>query len=170
MGKTADLLGVSLLIVGCCLLFLHWTGRYELLPLLSLAPFIESRYAIPLSVTKAGFAPLTAYFLCVALNLLAIPAVYGFMNLLFPPLSRRISLLQRLVQYTEEKVRGRKWTFPFLTLFVAVPLPLTGAYTGTLIAYLLRLDWKKSALAIGLGVLAAGFITLAVGFGLSHII
>jgi len=170
MGKIADMIGLSLLVVGCCFLFLYWTGRYELLPLLSLAPFIESRYAIPLSVTKAGLSPLTAYFLCVALNLLVIPAVYGFMDLLFPPLSRRIPLLRRLVQYAEERVRGRRWTFPFLVLFVAVPLPLTGAYTATLIAYLLRLDWKKSSLAIGLGVLAAGFITLAVEFGLSHII
>jgi uncharacterized membrane protein len=162
MRKIADLVGLALLIIGCCFLFLYWTGRYELIPLLSLAPFIESRYAIPLSIEKAGLSPLTAYFLCTSLNLLVIPAVYGFMNLFFPPLSRRISLLQRIVHYAEEKVRGREWTFPFLAFFVAVPVPLTGAYTATLIAYLLRLDWRKSSLAISLGVFAAGLVALAV--------
>jgi uncharacterized membrane protein len=168
MGRMANLTGLALLMVGCCFLLLYWTGRYEFIPLLSLAPFIESRYAIPLSV-KAGFSPLFAYFLCVSLNLLVIPAVYGFMNLFFPPLSRKISILRDIVSYAEEKAKGKEWTFPFLVLFVAVPLPLTGAYTATLIAYLLHLDWKKASLAISLGVLLAGFITLAIEVGISQV-
>jgi len=168
MGKLVDLVGLALLIVGSGFLLLYWTGRYELLPLLSLAPFIESRYAIPLSV-RAGFSPLTAYLLCVSLNLLVIPAVYGFMNLLFPYLSRKIQLLQNLVRYAEEKARGRRWTLPFLAIFVSVPLPFTGAYTATLIAYLLHLDWRKSSLAISMGVLVAGLITLSMEVGLSHL-
>jgi len=170
MGRIANLTGLALLIVGCCFLLLYWTGKYEFIPLLSLAPFIESRYAIPLSVEKAGFSPLFAYFLCVSLNLLVIPAVYGFMNLFFPLLSRKISIIRDIVRHVEEKAKGKEWTFPFLVLFVAVPLPLTGAYTATLIAYLLHLDWKKASLAISLGVLLAGFITLAIEVGISQLV
>lgn len=164
MGKRADLAGVLLLVLGSSALFLYWLGVKPCLPLLSLAPFVESRYAIPLCV-EVGYSPLEAYLLCIPLNLLVIPAVYGFMNLLFPHLSRKIDLLKRMVSYAEEKARGRKWTFPFLAFFVAVPLPMTGAYTGTLIAYLLRLDWRRSSLAISLGVVLAGLITLSLQAG-----
>ena len=57
------------------------------------------------------------------------------------------------------------WTYVALGLFVGVPIPLTGAWTGTLIAWFLDLDRKKSIIAITLGVLMAGFIILALSLG-----
>ncbi len=165
MNKT-DLVGVALLIAGCFFLFAYKLGLEIALPLLSLAPFIESRYAIPLSIELGGYSPFRAYLLCTSLNLLVIPAVYGFMDLLFPPLRGKIEFIGKLVDYASQKASKRNWTFPALVAFIAVPLPVTGAYTGTLIAYLLDLDRKKSAAAIALGVYAAGLITLGAVTGL----
>lgn len=163
-----DFFGLALLVFSFSVLLLHLLGS-TVLPLLSLAPFIESRYVIPLMV-REGYSPLRAYLLCTFLNMLAIPAVHGFMNLIFPSLSGRVPLLRKLVSYAEKKASERKWTIPLLTLFVSIPLPMTGAYTATLIAYLLRLDWKKSSLAIIVGILVAGLITLSIEVGLSKLL
>ena len=55
---------------------------------------------------------------------------------------------------------------PALTLFVAIPLPATGAYTGTIIAWLLNLNYKKSFFAIAAGVIIAGIIVTALSTGI----
>jgi uncharacterized membrane protein len=52
-------------------------------------------------------------------------------------------------------------------LFVAVPLPLTGAYTGTILAWLLGMDWRKAFAAVGLGVIVAGVIVLLITLGVT---
>ena len=55
-------------------------------------------------------------------------------------------------------------------LFVGIPLPGTGAWTGTLAASILNLDFKKSVIAATLGVLLAGLIMMAISFGIFEII
>jgi len=50
-------------------------------------------------------------------------------------------------------------------LFVAIPLPITGAYTGTILAWLLGMDWRKAFPAVGLGVIVAGAVVLLITLG-----
>jgi uncharacterized membrane protein len=58
-----------------------------------------------------------------------------------------------------------RYGFLGLALFVAIPLPLTGAYTGTILAWLLGTDWRKAFPAVALGVLVAGIVVLLVTLG-----
>ncbi len=58
-----------------------------------------------------------------------------------------------------------KYGFWGLLLFVAVPLPFTGAYTGTILAWLLDTDWRKAFPAVGLGVIVAGLIVFLITLG-----
>ena len=68
----------------------------------------------------------------------------------------------------EEKAgKGLYWA---LFLFVGIPLPGTGAWTGTLAASMLKLDFKKTVLAVMAGVILAGLIMMAVSFGLFEVI
>ena len=67
-----------------------------------------------------------------------------------------------------EKIGG--WELLGLFLFVAVPLPGTGAWTASLVSALLQLRIKKSLLAIGAGVIACGIIMGALSFGIANII
>ena len=60
-----------------------------------------------------------------------------------------------------------KYGFWGLPLFVAVPLPLTGAYTGTILAWLLDMNWKKAFPAVSLGVLVAGIVVLLITLGVT---
>jgi uncharacterized membrane protein len=58
------------------------------------------------------------------------------------------------------KSKVDKYGFWGLTLFVAIPLPFTGAYTGTILSWLLGMDWRRSFLAVAIGVVIAGIIVL----------
>jgi uncharacterized membrane protein len=60
------------------------------------------------------------------------------------------------------KPKVEKYGFWGLILFVAIPLPITGAYTGTILAWLLDMDWRKAFPAVGLGVTVAGVIVLLI--------
>lgn len=100
--------------------------------------------------------------ICIIGNLLPIP----FILLLIKPIFRWLrgtKLFRPLVEKLEEKAMGKsdriaKYEFWGLMLFVGIPLPGTGAWTGSLIAALLDMDWKKAFLAVCLGVLMASVI------------
>ena len=68
------------------------------------------------------------------------------------------------------EAKAGKGLYVALLLFVGIPLPGTGAWTGTLAASFLEMDFKKSVLAVTLGVLLAGLIMLAVSYGLFEVI
>ena len=131
--------------------------------LLSIIPISELRGAI-LYAIPAGINPFLAYIVAVTGNLLVIPLVYFFLNDLHHHFLR-ISLYEKIFNKYVERNRkklerhvGTKFEFIALVFLVAIPLPITGAYTGTLLAWLFGLKKKKAYLAIGLGVLIAGII------------
>ena len=100
--------------------------------------------------------------ICIIGNLLPIP----FILLLIKPIFRWLrgtKLFRPMVEKLEAKAMGKsdqiaKYEFWGLMLFVGIPLPGTGAWTGSLIAALLDMDWKKAFLAVCLGVLMASVI------------
>src|SRR3989338_1496616 len=129
----------------------------------SLLPISELRGGIPIAVAS-GYSYLTAFIVCVIANILVIPISFFILDYLNKYLMK-IKIYKKIIERSIEKGKksienkiGTKWEFIALMLFVGIPLPMTGAYTGTLIAWFFKLNRKKSYLALSLGVLMAGII------------
>lgn len=131
--------------------------------ILSGLPISELRGAIPLAIVM-GFNPVKAYFLAVAGNLIpVIPLLF-----LLQPVSERlrhIPVFEKFFTWLFERTRRKaalveKFEFFGLILFVAIPLPVTGAWTGCVAATLFKIRFRYAFLAILLGVLIAGSIVL----------
>ena len=150
--------------------------NYLKLFFISMVPLIELRGAIPYS-QFLGMPILRSYIICIIGNMVPVPFIYLF--------ARRVlewgkdkPLIGRFFTFCLEKGKkgGEKLTskagrgvFLALLLFVGIPLPGTGAWTGTLAASILDMDFKSTVLAVMLGVLLAGVIMMsasALGFSL----
>ncbi|MCB7305359.1 small multi-drug export protein [Bariatricus massiliensis] len=106
--------------------------------------------------------------ICLIGNLIPIPFILWLIRPIFKWL-RKTKLFRPLVEKLEEKAMSKsdkieKYEFLGLVLFVGIPLPGTGAWTGALIASLLDIDWKKAFLAIVLGVCLASAIMYFVSY------
>jgi len=132
--------------------------------LVAAMPFSELRGAIPLAVYY-GFPPVKAYVISVLGNLLPVPFLLAFFERV-RKVMKKWNLTSGIFEVFERRaLKNRnlieKYGYPGLTLFVAIPLPVTGAWTGTLLAVLLELKEVKSFVCIALGVAIAGTIVLA---------
>ena len=143
--------------------------KYLIVILISMVPLIELRGAIPVGLSEAfgGNLPIIPlYIVCIIANMLPVPIIYLF--------ARKV-----LVWGSDKKIIGKLFTwflnkgdaagkklqkkagrglFIALLLFVGIPLPGTGAWTGTLAASILDMDFKQSVIAVMLGVILAGII------------
>lgn len=137
--------------------------------ILSMLPFFELRGGIPIALA-GGFDPIFVLFIAFLANIIVIYPIWFFLDYIHCHLVK-IKIYKRISDKILAKMRHKaqhvkknmqKYEWLALTLLVAVPLPITGAYTGTLIVWILGLDRKKSFLFISLGVLiAAVIVTLA---------
>ena len=129
---------------------------------LALLPIAELRGALPYALLKD--IPLyIAYPFCVILNALVGPLVYVFLSTLhkvFVRMDWYSKLFDRLVARARGKVHQKveRYGYLGLALFVAIPLPITGAYTGTLGAWILGMDRRKTMLSVFVGVIVAGIV------------
>jgi len=141
----------------------------EIVTVLFLAalPISELRGAIPVAMGVYGFDPISSYLLGVLGNLLPVPIL---LKLLGPvtELLRRSVVLDRCVSWLFARTRRRhsaqieRLGALALVLFVAIPLPATGAWTGALIAHVFGIPFKHAFPLIALGVSLAGvLVTLA---------
>jgi len=133
---------------------LLWTA------LLALLPISELRGAIPYAVLR-GSDILAAALLGTAVNALVPLLAYLFLNTIHKLLYRAgwyRKFFDRFVERARAKVHAQveKYGYLGLMVFVAIPLPMTGAWTGTLGAWVLGMEWKKACLAIIAGVVVAG--------------
>ena len=134
--------------------------------ILSMMPIAELRGGIPYALAN-GITPVTAYLVCTAANILAFPIVYLFIGIfhdLFLKMQWYASLFEKLVIRTRHKVEDNleKWGFWGLMVFVMIPLPVTGAYTGSFAAWVFGIEKSKAFLAVALGVLISGLIVTAI--------
>ncbi len=135
---------------------------------LSLLPISELRGAIPFAL--GNDLPLFfTYFYCVFLNALIGPLVFIFLSTLHKYLlkfSLYTSLFNSFVEKNRHKIENKikKYGYAGIALFVAIPLPITGAYTGTLGAWLLGLDAKKTFLSVLIGVIISGIIVTSITY------
>ncbi len=136
--------------------------------LISTLPIIELRGAIPYAIAN-GMNPIHAALLCIAGSMVPVPFLLFFLRPFFAKL-RKISMIRRLEKWlinrTERKAGNiKKYSAFGLILFVAVPLPSTGVWTGAIAASLFNLRIKHAFFAILLGNIIAAFIMTV----LSHI-
>lgn len=134
----------------------------------SILPISELRGGIPFALSQ-GLNPFLVYFICVGTNMLAFPIVYFFLEILHPLFSKWSfynKLFEKFVVRTRSKVEKQieKYGFWGLMVFVMIPLPVTGAYTGTMASWLFKIDKKKAFLAVSLGIMISGLIVTAIYF------
>jgi uncharacterized membrane protein len=138
--------------------------------LLALLPISELRGAIPFAVAK-GMPLLQAAGFCILVNCLAGPLAYVFLNSVHKLLYRWKAyrgFFDRFVERARVKVHEsvQKYGYWGLMIFVAIPLPMTGAWTGILGGWILGMEKKKTILAVSAGVFIAGcVVTAVVGLG-----
>ena len=137
--------------------------------IISMVPLLELRGGL-LAASLLRVSILTAVPICVIGNILPIPFILWFITPIFNWL-KKTKLFRPLVEKLEnramsKKDRIEKGYFWGLALFVGIPLPGTGAWTGALIAALLGIPFKKSFPAIVLGVLIACVIMALVSYGI----
>lgn len=144
--------------------------KYLIVLLVSMVPLIELRGAIPigLSTVWGGSIPIVPlYIICILGNMLPVPFIYLFARKVLVWGSDK-KIIGKFFKWCLEKGEkggkklqekaGKKGLFFTLLVFVGIPLPGTGAWTGTLAASILDMDFKTSILAVMLGVVLAGII------------
>ena len=135
---------------------------------ISMLPIIELRGAIPVGAAS-GLPWYINYLLCCVGNMLPVPIILFFVEIVLN-FMKKIRHLDRIACWVEEKAEKHKdkvtkYATWGLFLFVAVPLPGTGAWTGSLIAALIKMDRKKAFVSVLGGVLTAGVIITLISYG-----
>ena len=130
--------------------------------IISALPIAELRVSIPIAITQLDFSWYYAYLLAVIGNMLPVPFILLFLEGATRLLSR-VPLFKKWLDWLFERTRQRgkiiqKYKRIGLVLFVAIPLPVTGAWTGALAAVLFGIGFKQAFFSIFLGVLIAGVI------------
>lgn len=147
-------------------------GKYLWVFLISMVPVIELRGAIPVGVGM-GLSLVPTYIIAIIGNMLPVPIIYLFARKVLiwgkdkKFTGKFFSWILRKGEKAGAKIQNttKAGAFIGLMLFVAIPLPGTGAWTGTLAASILKMDFKKSVLAVSAGVLIAGIIMMLASFG-----
>lgn len=139
----------------------------------AMVPVVELRGAIPLGVSL-GLSHLGAMVISVVGNLIPVPFIILFIREIFSWIRKHIPKLNNLITKIEDRAHVKsekvlRLSAMGLFLFVAIPLPGTGAWTGALIAALLNMRLKSAMPAISLGVLAAGVLVTGITFGFVEI-
>jgi uncharacterized membrane protein len=133
---------------------------------LAFLPISELRGAIPFALAN-GVPWYIAYLYAVVLNALVAPVCWLFLSTLhrvFLRMEWYRGFFDRFVERARRKLQGgvEKWGWLAVAVFVAIPLPATGAWTGTLGAWVLGLRRGPTLLGVILGVMCAGIIVTAV--------
>ena len=141
--------------------------------LISMVPVIELRGAIPFGIA-AGLSFPTALTVSLIGNIVFVPFAVLFIRKIFAWLKKKSDWLRKIVYKLEAKADRQKekvlrYEFWGLVILVAVPLPGTGAWTGSLVAAMLDMQLKRAVPAICLGVLIAGIIVTLATFGVVSI-
>lgn len=147
-------------------------GKYLWVFLISMVPIIELRGAIPVAVGM-GLPLIPSYIICIIGNMLPVPFIYFFARKVLvwgsdkPVIGKFFTFCLEKGEKGGKKLQAKagRGFFVALLLFVGIPLPGTGAWTGTLAASLLDMDFKSSVVAVMCGVLLAGVIMALISNG-----
>ncbi|OGG39422.1 hypothetical protein A2116_00430 [Candidatus Jorgensenbacteria bacterium GWA1_49_17] len=140
------------------------------------SPFFELRGAIPLGIFAFDLMPLDAYILGVTGSFLPVLPLLFFWNFIYEKITHRFYFLNRFFAWLFERTRTKHgnhfetWKKLGLMIFVGIPVPFTGAWSGTVAAFVFGIPMKQAAIMIFLGNMISGAIVLllsgAVSFAL----
>jgi len=139
--------------------------------IISMCPILELRGGL-IAASLFNMNPVISYIICIVGNIIPIPLILLLMNkILVSMRNSKYNKLKSIAKWLDKKIeknKGKieKYGYWGLVLFVGIPLPGTGAWTGCLIASVLEMDKKKSFLAALLGVFIASIIMMLISFGI----
>ncbi len=144
-------------------------GKELIIFIISMMPILELRGGL-IAATLLSLKGIPSFIICFLGNIIPIPFILWFITPLFSKM-KKTKLFRGMVEKLEKKAMSKKdqierLQYFGLLLFVGIPLPGTGAWTGCLIAALLDMDKKKAMLATILGVIMAGIIMMIFSYGL----
>ena len=144
-------------------------SREMIVFIISMVPILELRGGL-LAASVLNINITRALWICIIGNIIPIPFILLFIRQIFKVL-KKTKLFHGLIVKMEDRAMGKsdqikRYEFFGLLLFVGIPLPGTGAWTGSLIASLLEVDIKKSSIAIFCGLIMATVIMYVVSYGI----
>lgn len=144
-------------------------GKQLIVFFISLMPILELRGGL-IAASLLKLDPWQSYFISIIGNILPIPFILWFIKKIIDWM-RKKECFKKVTNWIDEKVEKNrnsieKYGFWGLVIFVGIPLPGTGAWTGALVASLLDMNKKKSLFAIFLGLIMASIIMMLVSFGI----
>ena len=144
-------------------------GKEVAIFIISLLPILELRGGL-IAARILGVKFIKAFIICYIANIIPVPFILLFIHWIFNKMSKW-KPTKKIVDWLSNKTLKKKdqidkYGYFGLFLFVGIPLPGTGAWTGALLAILLNLNKKKAFIAIALGVLAAGVIMSLLSYGI----
>ena len=151
--------------------------KYVIVFFVSMVPLIELRGAIPIAVAL-DLTKWISFVIAIIGNMVPVPFIYLFARKVLE-CGKDKKVIGKFFTWCLVKgekggrklqKKAGKGLFLALLLFVGIPFPGTGAWTGTLAASILKLDFKKTVLAVMLGVLMAGIIMMLISFGVFEVI
>ena len=148
--------------------------KYLMIFLVSMVPVAELRGAIPRGIAQ-DLKPALVWLVCVIGNMIPVPFIMLFIRAIFKWMKKHGGWMEKIVIKMEHKAeRGAEMFYKYellgLFILVAIPLPGTGAWTGALVAAMLRLRMKAAVPAIFFGVCVAGIAMLAISCGVSFVV
>lgn len=148
-------------------------GAYFVTLIVSMIPVIELRGAIPLGV-GLGLSHFDAMWVSMVGNMLPVPFIILFIRPIFKWMTKKSEKLGRVVEKLEARAEGKwdkvhKYQFFGLAIFVGIPLPGTGAWTGALIAAVMDMRMRSALPSIALGVVMAGLLVTGITYGFTSI-
>ena len=138
--------------------------------LIAMAPIGELRASIPIALNIYHLPTWKAYFFSVLGNMVPVVLILLTIETISKYLSRKIYFFNKFFTWlfnrveNHHKERVKKWKEFALIILVAIPLPFTGAWTGSLVAFVFRFPFKKSFSLIAFGVIIAGFIVVCLNY------
>lgn len=139
--------------------------------IISMLPISELRGAIPMAIGVYYLNPLQAYVIAVIGNIIPVIFILKYIE----PISKYLmskskffkTFFTRLFEYTRKKHNGKfeKWGALALVTFVAIPLPITGGWSGAIAAFVFGIPFKRALPLISLGIMIAGVIVTGLSLG-----
>jgi len=143
--------------------------------LIAMLPIIELRGAIPIALFNYQLNPFSAFFYSILGNMIPAVLILLYLERVSNFLSSKSKTINKIIEWFFEKTRKKhsqrfeKSKAIALMLFVAIPLPITGAWTGSVCAFLFNIPFKRSFPAIFIGVVVAGIIVTLLSLGIINL-
>ena len=146
-------------------------GKELLVFIISILPILELRGGL-IAAALLGLNPVSSYIISIIGNLIPVPFILLLMNKILEKMrSSKIKIFNKFACFLDKKVEKNKekiekFGYWGIILFVGIPLPGTGAWTGSMIASVLELNKKKTFGAVIIGIFMASIIMMLLSFGI----